>query len=126
MNFVFFHELVHLMCCQHQYIKMNGNQLPYIRTMEFIADFLAYEHSLMPVTYEYTVQKDNWDLQMSTARCLGFVIVSYFIIKTKQINNLNLYPSINERTTLLLSYILSPSLTRSEREGLLLNMKPVE
>lgn len=120
MNFVFFHELVHLMCCQHQYIKMNGNQLPYIRTMEFIADFLAYEHSLMPVTYEYTVQKDNWDLQMSTARCLGFVIASYFIIKTKQINNLNLYPSINERTTLLLSYILSPSLTRSEREGLLL------
>lgn len=64
--------------------------------------------------------KDNWDLQMSTARCLGFVIASYFIIKTKQINNLNLYPSINERTTLLLSYILSPSLTRSEREGLLL------
>lgn len=38
----------------------------------------------------------------------------------KKISDLNLYPSINERTILLLSYILSPSLTQSEREGLLL------
>lgn len=120
MNFVFFQELAHLMCCQHQYIRTNGNQLPYIRTLEFIADFLAFEHSLMPVTYRDKRQKHRWDLQMSTARCLGFVIAAYFILKTKQIDDLTLYPTINERTLLLLSYTLAPYLKQGEREGLLL------
>lgn len=120
MNFVFFQELVHLMCCHHQYIRTNGNQLPYIRTMEFIADYLAFEHSLTPVTYGDTRQKNGFDLQASTAQCLGFVIAAYFILKTKQISNLTLYPTINERTILLLSYTLTPYLKKSEREGLLL------
>lgn len=57
---------------------------------------------------------------MSTVRYLGFVIAPYFIIKTKQISKLSLYPSVNGRIILLLSYILPPFLTQGKREGLLL------
>lgn len=120
MNFVFFHELVHLICHHHEFIKSNGNQLPYIRTMEFIADFLAFENTLMPLAGDDASHKRNGELEISTARCLGFIIASYFIIKAKQINTLNVYPTVNERTILLLSYILSPYLKRSEWTSILL------
>lgn len=120
MNFVFFHELVHLICHRHEFIKSNGNKLPYHRTMEFIADFLAFENVLIPLSGGYASHKRNGDLEISTARSLGFIIASYFIIITKQINTLNVYPTINERTILLLSYILSPYLKRSEWTSVLL------
>ena len=120
MNFIFFHELVHLTCRQHELSKHNDNLFPYIRTMEFIADFLAFENTLIPLAYADTRQKQNEELLAKIARCLGFVIASYFIIKTRQMSYLNQYPTMNERTILLLSYILTPYLKRSERAGVLL------
>lgn len=120
MNFIFFHELVHLTCRQHELSKNNDNLFPYIRTMEFIAYFLAFENTLIPLAYADTRQKQNEDLLAKIARCLGFVIASYFIIKTRQMSYLNQYPTMNERTILLLSYILTPYFKRSERAGVLL------
>ncbi|QMB05088.1 hypothetical protein HV011_05565 [Citrobacter freundii] len=120
MNFVFFHELVHLICSHHAFFQHNGHQPSYIRTMAFIADFLAFENSLMPLSGNDTTHKRNRDLEIGTARCLGFIIASYFIIKTKQMNTVNVYPTVNERTILLLSYILSPYLKRGEWANMLL------
>ncbi|HGY3718811.1 TPA: hypothetical protein ACNVDX_004512 [Citrobacter gillenii] len=120
MNFVFFHELVQLICCHHQFINHNENQSSYIRTIAFIADFLAFENSIMPFSGDDVAHKRNRDLEIGTARSLGFIIASYFIIKTKQMSNVNAYPTVNERTILLLSYILSPYLKRSEWTSMLL------